>query len=78
MTKRIEIWEGPKFVNWNLEEYITIHTTDRFGNPLMPDDGRMLDDEIDQLRNLAVFKTMPLGDPEAGLTVQRIPDGPEN
>ena len=77
MIKRIEIWEGPKFVTWNLEEYITAHTIGGFGNPLTPDEGRMFDDEIDRLRNLAVFKSMSLGDPEAGLTVRRIPDSPE-
>ena len=77
MDKRIEIWEGPKFVNWNLEEYITAHIIDGFGNPLTPDDGRMFDDEIDQLRNMAVFESISLGDPDAGLTVWRIPDGPE-
>ena len=77
MSKRIEIWEGPTFVTWNLEEYITAQTIDGLGNPLTPDEGRMFDGEIDQLRNLAVFKRMPLGDPDAGLTVRRIPDGPE-
>ena len=77
MSKRIEIWEGPKFVNWNLEEYITAQTIDGLGNPLTPDDGRMFDGEIDQLRNLVVFESISLGDPDAGLTVGRIPDGPE-
>ena len=77
MIKRIEIWEGPKFVNWNLEEYIMAQTIDGLGNPLTPDDGRMFDDEIDQLRNMAVFESISLGDPDAGLTVRRIPDGPE-
>ena len=77
MTKRIEIWEGPKFVNWNLEEYIMAQTIDGLGNPLTPDEGRMFDGEIDQLRNLVVFESISLGDPDAGLTVRRIPDGPE-
>ena len=76
MIKRIEIWEGPKFVNWNLEEFITAQTIDGLGNPLTPDDGRMFDDEIDQLRNMAVFESISLGQPEAGLTVRRIPDSP--
>ena len=77
MSKRIEIWEGPKFVNWNLEEYITAHSIGRYGIPLTPDEGRMFDGEIDQLRNLVVFESISLGDPDAGLTVRRIPDGPE-
>ena len=77
MIKRIEIWEGPKFVNWNLEEFITAQTIDGLGNPLTPEERPLFDDEIDRLRNLGVFKSMPLGDPEAGLTVRRIPDSPE-
>ena len=54
-----------------------VEEIDGFGNPLTPDDGRMFDDEIDQLRNMAVFESISLGDPDAGLTVRRIPDGPE-
>ena len=76
MTKRIEIWEGPTFVTWNLEDYITAHSIGRYGIPLTPDDGRMFDDEIDQLRNMAVFESISVGQPEAGLTVRRIPDSP--
>jgi hypothetical protein len=76
MSKRIEIWEGPTFVTWNLEDYITAQTIDGLGNPLTPDDGRMFDDEIDQLRNMAVFESISVGQPEAGLTVRRIPDSP--
>ena len=34
MIKRIEIWEGPKFVNWNLEEFITAQTID--GSAIRP------------------------------------------
>ncbi len=78
MIKRIEVTEylcNP--TPFDMEEYITAQTIDGFGNPLTSAEGRMFDDEIDRLRNLAVFKSMPLGDPEAGLTVRRIPDGPE-
>ena len=74
MIKRIEIWEGPKFVNWNLEEFITAQTIDGLGNPLTETEGLMLDQEIDRLRSLAVGETMPLGEPEAGLTAVRLPN----
>ena len=78
MIKRIEVTEylcNP--TPFDMEEYITAQTIDGFGNPLTPDEGRMFDDEIDQLRNLAVGEAMPIGDEEAGLTVIRLPDGPE-
>ena len=78
MIKRIEVTEylcNP--TPFDMEEYITAQTIDGLGNPLTPDEGRMFDDDIDQLRNLAVGKTMPIGDEEAGLTVIRLPDGPE-
>ena len=78
MIKRIEVTEylcTP--TPFDMEEYITAQTIDGFGNPLTPDEGRMFDDEIDQLRNLAVGEAMPIGDEEAGLTVIRLPDGPE-
>ena len=78
MIKRIEVTEylcNP--TPFDMEEYITAQTIDGFGNPLMPDEGRMFDDEIDQLRSLAVGEVMPIGDEEAGLTVIRLPDGPE-
>ena len=78
MIKRIEVTEylcNP--TPFDMEEYITAQTIDGFGNPLTPDEGRMFDDEIDQLRNLAVGEAMPIGDKEAGLTVIRLPDGPE-
>ena len=76
MSKRIEIWEGPTFVTWNLEDYITAHSIGCYGIPLTPDEGQMFDDEIDQLRNMAVFESISVGQPEAGLTVRRIPDSP--
>ena len=78
MIKRIEVAEylcNP--TPFDMEEYITAQTIDGFGNPLTPDEGRMFDDEIDQLRNLSVGETMPIGDEEAGLTVIRLPDSPE-
>ena len=78
MIKRIEVTEylcNP--TPFDMEEYITAQTIDGLGNPLTPDEGRMFDDEIDQLRNLAVGEAMPIGDEEAGLTVIRLPDGPE-
>ena len=78
LIKRIEVTEylcNP--TPFDMEEYITAQTIDGFGNPLTPAEGRMLGEEIDQLRNLAVGDTMPLGDEEAGLTVIRLPDGPE-
>ena len=77
MIKRIEVTEylcNP--TPFDMEEYITAQTIDGFGNPLTPDEGRMFDDEIDQLRNMAVFESISVGQPEAGLTVRRIPDSP--
>ena len=78
MIKRIEIWEGPEFVTWNLEEFIITQTIDGLGNPLTPDERPLLDDEIVQLRNMAVFESISLGVAEAGLTVRRIPDNELN
>ena len=78
MTKRIEVTEyqcNPTI--FDLEEFVTAQTIDGMGNILGLDEGRMLDEEIDRLRSLAVGEAMPLGDEEAGLTVIRLPDGPE-
>ena len=78
MTKRIEVTEyqcNP--TAFDLEEFVTAQTIDGMGNILGLDEGRMLDEEIDRLRSLAVGEAMPLGDEEAGLTVIRLPDGPE-
>ena len=78
MIKRIEVTEylcNP--TPFDMEEYITAQTIDGFGNPLTSAEGRIFDDEIDHLRNLAVGEAMPIGDEEAGLTVIRLPDGPE-
>ena len=75
MTKRIEVTEyqcNPTI--FDLEEFVTAQTIDGMGNILGLDEGRMLDEEIDRLRNLAVGEAMPLGDPEAGLTVVRLTD----
>ena len=76
MIKRIEINEylgSPETLG--LEEFITAQTIDGFGNPITQEEGQMLDEEIDRLRNLAVGESMPLGEPEAGLTVLRLLDG---
>ena len=75
MAKRIQVTE----YLWNtttyaLEEFITAQTIDGLGNPLTEADGLMLDQEIDHLRSLAVGETMPLGEPEAGLTAVRLPN----
>ena len=78
MTKRIEVTEyqcNP--TTFDLEEFVTAQTIDGMGNILGLDEGRMLDEEIDRLRNRAVGETMPIGDEEAGLTVIRLPDSPE-
>ena len=78
MIKRIEVTEylcNP--TPFDMEEYITAQTIDGFGNPLSLEEGRMLDEEIDRLSNLAVGESMPLGEEEAGLTAIRLPDGPE-
>jgi hypothetical protein len=75
MTKRIEVTEyqcNP--TTFDLEEFVTAQTIDGMGNILGLDEGRMLDEEIDRLRNLAIGEAMPLGDPEAGLTVVRLTD----
>ena len=75
MTKRIEVTEyqcNPTI--FDLEEFVTAQTIDGMGNILGLDEGRMLDEEIDRLRNLAVGEAMPLGDQEAGLTVIRLTD----
>jgi hypothetical protein len=57
-----------------LEEFIKAQTTDVYGNRIMPEDGGMGDEEVDALRNLEIGQSMPLGDPEAGLTVVRLPN----
>ena len=78
MTKQIEVTEyqcNPTI--FDLEEFVTAQTIDGMGNILGLDEGRMLDEEIDRLRNLAVGESMPLGEEEAGLTAIRLPDGPE-
>ena len=75
MTKRIEVTEyqcNP--TTFDLEEFVTAQTIDGMGNILGLDEGRMLDEEIDRLRNLAVGEAMPLGEPEAGLTAVRLPN----
>ena len=73
MSKSIEITEYQcEPTVYLLEEFITAQTLDALGNPLTPDEGQMLDDEIDSLRNLAVGESMELGEPEAGLTAKRI------
>ena len=77
MIKRIEVTDylcNP--TPFDMEEFITAQTIDGMGNLLSPEEGRMLDAEIDRLRNLAVGDTMPLGEPEAGLTVLGLPDQP--
>jgi hypothetical protein len=61
-------------VVFDLDEFIKAQTTDVYGNHIMPEDGGMTDEEIDRLRNLAIDEAMPLGDPEAGLTVVRLPN----
>ena len=78
MTKRIQVTEyrcNP--TTYDLEEFITAQTVDGMGNLLSPEEGRMLDAEIDRLGDLTIGEIMPLGEPEAGLTVLRLPDGPE-
>ena len=75
MTKRIEVTEyqcNP--TTFDLEEFVTAQTIDGMGNILGLDEGRMLDEEIDRLQNLSIGDVMPLGDPEAGLTVIRLQD----
>ena len=75
MVKRIRVTEymGPSNV-YELKGFITAQTIDALGQPLTPEEGQMLRAEIDQLRSLAVGESMPLGEPEAGLTVERLPD----
>ena len=75
MAKQIRLTEymGPSQV-YDLEQFINAQTTDAEGNAIMSEDGGMADLQIDQLRSLAVGESMPLGEPEAGLTVERLPD----
>jgi len=75
MAKRIQVTEYlcPP-TTYALEEFITAQTIDGLGNPLTETEGLMLDQEIDRLRSLAVGETMPLGEPEAGLTAVRLPN----
>ena len=75
MQKQIRLTEymGPSEV-YDLDQFIKAQTTDTEGSHIMPEDGGMPDEQIDQLRSLAVGESMPLGEPEAGLTVQRLPD----
>jgi len=73
VTKIIEITEYQcEPTNYILEDFITAQTIDGAGNPLTPDEGQMLDVEIDRLRNLVVGESMDLGEPEAGLTAKRV------
>mgnify|MGYP005814772323 FL=1 len=75
MVKQIRVTEymGPSNV-YELKGFITAQTIDALGQPLTPEEGQMLRAEIDRLRSLAVGESMPLGEPEAGLTVERLPD----
>ena len=81
-TRPKESWPTSPWKEYHgMEEFITAHiyfspTIEGLGNPLTPAEGRMLEGEIDRLRNLAVGEEMPLGEPEAGMTVQRITDAP--
>jgi len=73
MNKNIEITEYQcEPTVYLLEEFITAQTMDGAGNPLTPDEGQMLDEEIVRLRNLAIGESMKLGEPEAGLTAKRV------
>jgi len=73
MNKSIEITEYQcESTVYLLEEFITAQTIDGLGNPLTPDEGQMLDDEIDRLRNLVIGESMDLGESESGLTAKRV------
>ena len=74
-TKHIEVTEyqcSP--TTFDLDEFIKAQCFDAKGNHIMPEDGGMRDEEIDRMRNLAIGEAMPLGEPEAGLTVMRLTD----
>ena len=75
MAKQIRLTEymGPSQV-YDLDEFIKAQITDAEGNAIMPEDGGMESETVDQLRSLEVGESMPLGEPEAGLTVERLPD----
>jgi len=75
MDKRIKVTEymGSSDV-YDLDEFIKAQCFDAEGNHIMPEDGGMLDQEIDRLRSLAIGEAMPLGDEEAGLTAVRLTD----
>ena len=75
MAKQIRLTEymGPSQV-YDLDQFIKAQTTDAEDNHIRPEDGGMPDQQIDQLRSLAVGESMPLGEPDAGLTVERLPD----
>ena len=79
MTKQIRVTEymGPSNV-YELEGFITAQTIDGFDQPLTSEEGQMLQTEIDQLRSLKVGELMPIGEPEAGLTVERLSDISKN
>ena len=75
MNKRIEVTEyqcSP--TTFDLGEFIKAQCFDAEGNHIMPEDGGMRGYEIDRLMNLAIGESMPLGDPESGLTVVRLTD----
>jgi hypothetical protein len=74
MNKRIEVTEyrGRPLGRVDLDEFIKAQCFDAKGNHIMPEDGGMRDEEIDRMRNLEIGEAMPLGDPEAGLTVWRV------
>lgn len=74
-TKRIEVTEYgciPRI--YTLEEFITAQTLDELYSQITPAEGHMRQDEVDQIRTLGVGETMLLGEPEAGLTVRRLPN----
>jgi hypothetical protein len=78
MTKRIQVTEylcNP--TTFDLDEFIKAQCFDAKGNHIMPEDGGMRDEDMDRMRNLAIGESMPLGEPEAGLTVLGLPDRPE-
>jgi len=76
MSKRILLTEwGVEPRVYGLDEFITAQTIDGFGNPLTPDEGHMLEAEIEQLNHLRVGETVRIGDSDCTeIYVERLHD----
>ena len=77
MSKRILLTEwGVEPRVYGLDEFITAQTIDGFGNPLTPEEGQMLEEEIERLNAMQIGEKVRIGDPDCTeIFVERI-NGP--